>query len=186
MESQGFPKFTSLPLELRSLIWGFSLPTNRTFNASFYHKKHLMISFRRNDVPGQLAACHESREQALRLYRPLFSASAQYCQQFYVHDSDLLLLTREFLSDTIERPFLNINAEITLLFRDALDFTNASILMPIHVLDDRSIWDRMPPYGMHKYTKMQSILEEAGASYELSDIPDVIGERRERAFSYGV
>jgi hypothetical protein len=111
--NMGFPQFRRLPPELRMQVWRQCLPTNRTICAKLIWQSaafHPKLSIQRHDIPAALAVCRESREETLRVYRPLFQPNPSL--QVYVHiDSDTLHLDenldRNLSPRTIEFPLLN-------------------------------------------------------------------------------
>jgi hypothetical protein len=80
--SNEFHLFPSLPPELRHKIWSFALSFPRTVNVScrsgpFQRGVPRTAKFGSIDrPPAVLHVCHESRSEALRIYKPAFQAAA--------------------------------------------------------------------------------------------------------------
>jgi hypothetical protein len=69
---QSFPQFMELPLEIRLLIWYFASTVGRVVELQW---SRLGMGFRNCAAPRPAAVlhtCHESREEALRVFRPYF------------------------------------------------------------------------------------------------------------------
>jgi len=55
-----------------------------------------MLSFKRDEIPAVLSTCRESREEALKVYRPLLKSGVEPGRQFYVDIVSDVLMKRDF------------------------------------------------------------------------------------------
>lgn len=76
-----FDCFRRLPIEIRLIIWKFSLPGPRALNISDVNHDTEKLHFRKDDNyanPAALSTCHESRTVALNHYRLCFGTPNIY------------------------------------------------------------------------------------------------------------
>jgi len=86
MALRSFAHFPELPSELRIKIWEYALPGPRILGVGHEIRYRIgygrviptIVEWRTSDpIPGILHACHESREEALKFYRPSFGIPLQ-------------------------------------------------------------------------------------------------------------
>ncbi|KAN0101628.1 hypothetical protein V8E51_012138 [Hyaloscypha variabilis] len=89
-----FRLFSSLPSELRVKIWGIALP--QSVNIICQDSVRFAKSFKSNDrPPALLHACHESRVEALKTYKPL--SQGELSLKYVALPLDMIIVSNDFL-----------------------------------------------------------------------------------------
>jgi hypothetical protein len=82
-----FRLFSSLPTELRVKIWGIALSIPRNVNIICQPSDGFTNLFKSSDrPPALLHICHESRSEALEIYKPLFQTESSPIYVAYSQD----------------------------------------------------------------------------------------------------
>ncbi|KAI1491374.1 hypothetical protein F5X96DRAFT_631831 [Biscogniauxia mediterranea] len=159
MSSQepSFTLFSLLPVELRLQIWRLSC-----------HPRVVEVFYDSEDdrcttpahPPAILHACHESRCEALRIYKRSFGTKSHEPRIYFCHESDTLYLPRP--------PLMGYNDDsrsFTELVADADDIVNLAI-------DHVSPTIRRPWETYNKYALMQSFPRVREVFLVLHDDPE--------------
>ncbi|KAI1497705.1 hypothetical protein F5X99DRAFT_357576 [Biscogniauxia marginata] len=143
MSSQpsSFTLFSFLPAELRLQIWRLSCH-QRVVEVFYDHENDKCTTTA--TPPAVLHACHESRSEALRIYKLSFGTNSHEPRIYFCHESDTLYLPRP-----PSMGYSDDSRSFTELVQDADDIVNLAI-------DHVSPTIRRPWETYNKYALMQS------------------------------
>lgn len=141
-----FPLFPLLPAEIRIDIWQLSCHA-RVVEATYNAEEDRCVTT--TAPPPVLHACHESRQEALRVYKKLFATKTHEATTFFHPEKDTLYLPRpsEIGYDNNSRDFAQLVTDAAEVKNLALDHVNPLVRRP---------WETY-----NKYALMQSFPEVA-------------------------
>ncbi|KAI0020581.1 hypothetical protein F4780DRAFT_366516 [Xylariomycetidae sp. FL0641] len=127
--SSSFPLFSLLPAELRLDIWRLSCHP-RTVEVLYDSQSDRCTTTA--TPPAVLHACHESRSEALRIYRKSFGTQTHEPKIYFCHEMDILYIPRPpFMGyDNDSRSFPELVLDTADIVNVAIDHVRPAIRRP--------------------------------------------------------